>query len=152
MSLDRQNTSAYLQALFTASGKSYRDAEAATGVPLATISRIVRGHTQNPSVDTVTALVTYLGGSMDELAHYQPGEALADLSDHLDRDPWAEVERARLAHIAVLNDRIRGQKRTIAILSFLLAAVLIWFIWDITHPDVGLIRLMQKSGYFARIS
>lgn len=152
MSLDRQNTSAYLQALFASTGKSYRDAEAATGVPLATISRIVRGRTQNPGIDTVTALVAYLGGSMDDLAAYSAGNPLTPSDDHPDRDPWAEVERARLAHIAVLNDRIRGQRRTIVVLALLLAAVLAWFIWDITHPDAGLIRLMQKSGYFAWLS
>lgn len=149
MSYDRQNTSAYLQTLFASTGKSYREAEAATGVPLATISRIVRGHTQNPGIDAVTALVTYLGGSMDELANYTAGDAIAPTEDHPDRDPWTEVERARLAHIAVLNDRIRGQRRTIAILAIILALVVAWFIWDITHPDAGLIRLMQKSGYFA---
>lgn len=152
MSLDRQNTSAYLQALFVASHKSYRDAEAATGVPLSTISRIVRGLTANPSIDTVTALVVYLGGSMDELANYTAGDDILLADSHPDRDPWQEVERARLAHIAVLNDRIRSQRRTIIILAVVLAAVLAWFIWDITHPDVGLIRLMQKSGYFARVS
>lgn len=152
MSLDRRNTSAYLQTLFTATGKSYRDAEAATGVPLATISRIVRGRTQNPSVDAVAALVAYLGGSMDELANYSAGDPITLSDDHPDRDPWAEVERARLAHIAVLNDRIRGQRRTIIILALLLGAVLAWFIWDLTHPDVGLIRLMQKTGYIGRVS
>lgn len=152
MPLDRQNTSAYLQALFASAGKSYRDAEAATGVPLATISRIVRGHTQNPGIDTVTALVVYLGGSMDELANYTVGAAVVLSDDQPDRNPWAEVERARLAHIAVLNDRIRGQRRTIIILSLLLAAVLAWFIWDLTQPSMGLIRYIHSTGLLSRVS
>lgn len=152
MPLDRQPVSAYLQTLASTSGKSYRDIEAATGVPLSTISRIMRGHTLNPSVDAVTAMVEYLGGSMDELAGIQAGEPVEGITPEHTRDPWEEVERARLAHIAVLNDRIRGQRHTIAILAVLLALVLAWFIWDITHPDAGLIRLMQKSGYFGRIA
>lgn len=151
MSLPRQSVSAYLQGLAASSGKSYREIEAATGVPLSTISRIMRGRTLSPNVDAVSAIVAYLGGSMDELAGIQPGEPAEGVTPDRTRDPWEEVERARLAHIAVLNDRIRSQRRTIIILSIVLAAVLSWFIWDITHPDAGLIRLMQKSGCFVRL-
>ena len=42
-----------------------------SGIPESTISRILSGQTDNPTFDTVSALVKAMGGSLDELAEFK---------------------------------------------------------------------------------
>lgn len=52
-------------------------------------------------------------------------------------------------HIETVRKVARQRLRWIIILAVLLAAVVVWFIWDLTHPDIGLIRL-KNMGYFGQ--
>lgn len=151
MSMNAKAVSKYLAALIERSGQSYQEIDDGCGVPKATISRLVRGSTQNPQTQTVAALVEYLGGSMDELAGIQKQEE-QPMTEHVKhvRDPWDEIEKAHQAHILALENRIRSQNITIIVLAVLLLAFVCWFIWDLTHPEIGLIRLKQ-AGYLGRM-
>lgn len=172
MAIDARAVSRYLSMLIERSGQTYQEIDDGSGIPKATINRLARGLTQNPQAQTVTRLVEYLGGSMDELAGIQKelqaappsggdvnaimeftrmehGRQIADLQDahaaHIS-DMLAQHEK----HVASLERRIRSQAITSIVLAVLLASVVVWFIWDLTHPEIGLIRLKQ-AGYIGKL-
>lgn len=149
--MDAKAVSKYLSALIERSGQTYQDIDDGCGVPKATISRLIRGSTQNPQTQTVATLVEYLGGSMDELAGIQKQEehTMPETVKHV-RDPWEEIDKAHQAHVHALESRIKSQGIAIIVLSIILLAFVCWFIWDITHPEIGLIRLKQ-AGYLGHL-
>ena len=61
-----------------------------------------------------------------------------------------EQEKAHKEHIETVRKVARQRLRWIIILAVLLLAVVVWFIWDLTHPELGLIRLKQM-GYFGHL-
>ena len=52
-------------------------------------------------------------------------------------------------HIETVRKVARQRLRWIIILAVTLMAIIVWFIWDLSHPDLGLIRLKQM-GYFGQ--
>lgn len=58
----------------------------------------------------------------------------------------ADQEKAHQEHITTVRKVARQRLRWIILLAVLLAAIVAWFIWDLTHPEVGLIRL-KPAGY-----
>lgn len=58
-----------------------------------------------------------------------------------------DQEKAHQEHISTVRKVARQRLRWIILLSVLLLAFIAWFILDLTHPDVGLIR-MKQVGYF----
>lgn len=60
-----------------------------------------------------------------------------------------EQNKAHDDHINTVRKVARQRLRWIIILTVLLLAVIVWFIWDLTHPELGLIRLKQM-GYFGQ--
>ena len=58
-----------------------------------------------------------------------------------------EQNKAHDDHIGTVRKVARQRLRWIIILSVTLAAVVAWFIWDLSHPEIGLIRL-KNMGYF----
>lgn len=62
------------------------------------------------------------------------------------RDYLKKLETEHAAHIETVRKVARQRLKWIIILAVLLAAIVVWFIWDLTHPEIGLIRLKQM-GY-----
>ena len=60
-----------------------------------------------------------------------------------------EQNKAHDDHIGTVRKVARQRLRWIIILTVLLLAVIVWFIWDLTHPELGLIRLKQM-GYIGQ--
>lgn len=149
--MDAKAVSKYLSMLIERSGQTYQEIDDGCGVPKATISRLARGATQSPQTQTVATLVEYLGGSMDDLAGIQKQEdtPMPETVKHV-RDPWDEIDKAHQAHVHALENRIRSQTITIIALAVLLLIFVCWFIWDLTHPEIGLIRLKQ-AGYIGKL-
>lgn len=58
-----------------------------------------------------------------------------------------DQEKAHQEHIATVRKVARQRLRWIILLAVLLLVFIAWFVWDLTHPDVGLIRVKQ-AGYF----
>lgn len=58
-----------------------------------------------------------------------------------------EQNKAHDDHIGTVRKVARQRLRWIIILAVLLLAFIAWFIWDLSHPDIGLIRIKQ-AGYF----
>ena len=67
--------------------------------------------------------------------------------DH--KEAMDDLEEAYKAHMATVTKVARQRLRWIIILTVLLLAVIVWFIWDLSHPELGLIRLKQM-GYFSQ--
>lgn len=65
---------------------------------------------------------------------------------NMHKDYITMLEKDHEAHIATVRKVARQRLKWIIILAVLLAAIVVWFIWDLTHPELGLIRLKQM-GY-----
>lgn len=60
-----------------------------------------------------------------------------------------EKNKAHDDHIETVRKVARQRLRWIIILAVVLLAFVAWFIWDLSHPEIGLIRLKQ-IGYFGQ--
>lgn len=61
----------------------------------------------------------------------------------------SDQEKVHDKHIETVTKVARQRLRWIIILAVVLMAIIVWFIWDLSHPDLGLIRLKQM-GYFGQ--
>ncbi len=105
-----------------------RQISALSGIPESTISRILSGQTDNPSFDTICALVKAMGGSLDRL-----------VGMHIDS------EAKDIAPIIKLYDKIIAEKsmniKILLTLCCILIAVLIFIvILDVTNGSFGFVR------------
>lgn len=57
-----------------------------------------------------------------------------------------DQEKAHQEHIATVRKVARQRLRWIILLAVLLLAFIGWFTWDLSHPELGLIR-MKQTGY-----
>lgn len=96
-----------------------------SGVPEATISRILSGQTENPCFYNVCDIVVALGGSVDDIIDNQTS------SPPQKQDALIELYEKNLAH----------ERKTIKMLSIILAVVFtiifIVLIYDLLHPNIG---------------
>lgn len=58
-----------------------------------------------------------------------------------------DQEKAHQEHIATVRKVARQRLRWIILLAVLLLVFIAWFVWDLSQPDMGLIRVKQ-AGYF----
>lgn len=173
MPMEPRAVAKYLTILFERSGETYQDVDNACGVPKSTFSRLLRGMTANPQASTVSTLVAHFGGSMDELAgiakemkenppsyndlsayleniRHQYERQISDLIDNYE-SRITDIKTSGDAHLETARRVAKQRLRWIIILALILAAVVVWFIWDLTHPEIGLIRLKQMGYNIGRI-
>lgn len=99
-----------------------------SGIPESTISRVLSGQTDNPTFETICAIVKAMGGSLDKLTDIQPDSNISDLSQ-----------------LIVLYERIIKKKdwyiRMLVIICCSLVAILILLLLvDVLCASVGLVR------------
>ena len=106
-----------------------------SGVPVATVNRVLQGLTENPGFDTVYKLVKAMGGSLNDL----------------DEDKVCELESLAQLYergLEYRNKKIRRLERMItiiAIFAFLvMAAVIGMLVYDMMHLDRGWITGLIK--------
>ena len=104
-----------------------------SGIPESTISRILSGQTDNPSFDTISAIVKAMGGSLDQMTGLH-----AAASDNNDTT-------ADLSPLITLYERVVAEKnryiKLIVTISCVLVGILVFILlFDITHGAVGFIR------------
>lgn len=99
-----------------------------SGVPVATVNRVLQGLTENPGFDTVYKLVKAMGGSLNDL----------------DEDRVCEPEGSTQLYERGLEYRerkIRKLERTIMIIAvftfIVMAAVIGMLVYDMMHLDRG---------------
>lgn len=99
-----------------------------SGVPVATVNRVLQGLTENPGFDTVCKLVKAMGGSLNDLDENGAGEpeGLTQL-----------YERG----LEYRERKIRKLERTIMIIAvftfIVMAAVIGMLVYDMMHLDRG---------------
>lgn len=148
-----------LNALKEKHGLTNQQISDASGVPLGTVSGIFSGQTARPAFQDIVAILASMGESIDGFCGVSPAHAPAETENapqpfaaehhhhHFHFSPLKaearELMRESLEDVyasdayKILNGHLRWW-RTIAIV--LIALVLIWFTWDITHPRAGLIQ------------
>lgn len=151
----------HIKILIDQCGLTYQEIANGSGVSTTTISRIVKGG--GAQSGTLTQLYDYLAPVVrpaeppaPELPPPPDGIPLdvyltitqrvtdslnASFAQHL-----ASVNADHAAHMATLRKVARQRLRWIIILAVALVAAIAWFLWDLTHPEMGLIRLKQ-AGY-----
>lgn len=139
-----------------------------SGVPVDTINNIRYGRIANPSIEALAPIAIALETTIDYLVFGNcpnPQTEEKPQKEHhccFDSERYIQslidVHARELESQAKVKDQLidemrkgRNSWRTLSIvLIAVLVAILIWFMWDITHPTEGLIRWMQSKmlGYF----
>lgn len=106
-----------------------------SGVPVATVNRVLQGLTENPGFDTVYKIVKAMGGSLNDL----------------DEDKVGETEGLTQLYERGLEYRerkIKKLERTIMIIAvftfIVMAAVIGMLVYDMMHLDKGWITGLMK--------
>ncbi len=119
----------YLIQLKAKTGMSWAQIEVRSGVPAQTIQRIFRGDTPNPGFETVSSIVSAMGGSLGDIS---PGAS------------GSPAPRDASSCISLLQAQIADLKRTRTILSIAVAVtvfvILLALILDVFNGVIGYIR------------
>lgn len=99
-----------------------------SGIPESTISRILSGQTDNPTFDTVSALVKAMGGSLDELAEFKT------------KSDDAEESSLVALYEKVIAEKNGYIKALIAICCALAAVLALGTILDAIDGTIGYLR------------
>lgn len=67
-----------------------------SGIPLATVTRVFNGSTQNPTFETITGITIALGGSLDDIAGIKTPE---------DRMQSPRIENVITSYVELLNGK-----------------------------------------------
>lgn len=99
-----------------------------SGIPESTISRVLSGQTDNPTFDTVCAIVKAMGGSLDKLV-----------------DPQADPVHSDVSSLIALYEKMIAQKeyyiKVLVTFCVVLVSVLILFVLcDLLNGTRGFIR------------
>ncbi len=143
----------YLLALKERSGMSWAELSAATQLPDSTIRKIFSGDTSDPRLETISLIVTAMGGSLDDMLTGQPlqdskppdDESSVDASDSQSEAALRRAYERRLFEVKMSSERyIRSLKRDkllLFIISCTLTAILLLFLaLDLALGSSGWIR------------
>lgn len=108
---------------------------------------------QNPvqNAESSTKLSTDRTFNLSNLEQLRSiNDAYVNIIEQNHADTLEKLEKAHQEHVATMRKVARQRLRWIMVLSIILTAIVVWFIWDLTHPEIGLIRLKQM-GYIGRM-
>lgn len=120
-----------LKELKNLSGLTNEEISKKSGVPLSTVTRIISGQTDNPSVKTIKELVSVLGGSLDcifVLDTPRETESGNDSDNLLNLYKKVVANKNRTIHILAIALGILG-----AVIVFIL-------LYDVLNGSVGYIK------------
>ena len=133
----------YLTALREHSGLSWADLSAATGLPDSTIRKIFSGETADPRLETISLIVTAMGGSLDAMKNggvQMQTESATDTMDAMRADYEKRIADIK-ASAAEYAKSLQRDKRILSIVVAVLVLMLIAFLAvDLTLGSVGWIR------------
>lgn len=137
--MDANSVADYLKALKVRTGITTKSLSDLTNISEDTINNVLYARTSSPSLFVVADLVHALGGSLAELS-----------DERIENDSAPQEGGVHLKIFEVYRQTMeRGvRQRNIIIVALLalLTVFIAWLVWDITHPDAGLIRLKQMAG------
>lgn len=133
----------YLTALRERSGLSWADLSAATGLPDSTIRKIFSGETADPRLETISLIVTAMGGSLDAMKNggvQMQTESATDTMDAMRADYEKRIADIK-ASAAEYAKSLQRDKRILSIVAAVLVLMLIAFLAvDLTLGSMGWIR------------
>lgn len=133
----------YLTALRERSGLSWADLSAATGLPDSTIRKIFSGETADPRLETISLIVTAMGGSLDVMKNggvQMQTESATDTMDAMRADYEKRIADIK-ASAAEYTKSLQRDKRILSIVAAVLVLMLIAFLAvDLTLGSMGWIR------------
>lgn len=136
--MDANSVAEYLKALKTKAGITTKALSDLTSIPEDTINNVLYARTSSPSLFVVADLVHALGGSLAELADEQVPEMSV---------PAVSMNQQMFdVYKSTMERGVRQRNVVIAALLVLLTIFVVWLVWDITHPDAGLVRLKLLTG------
>ena len=128
-----------LQALKDKSHLSNQEIADRSGVPLATVKRIICGQTQEPSYQAVIAIIRALDGTIEDVEFIAGDERNAPESERIAHKMLINLyERA----IEVKN---RWIKTLVITCLIVLGLIVTLFIWDILSPSIGFFRRKEQN-------
>lgn len=136
----------HAKSLIERSGMTYQQIADGSGTSKATISRLMRG--DGVQADTVDRIVAFLRPFEDGGSPPIPENISREALEVIIRQHHEQLSALRVSHAAHLATvkKVARQRLVWAVIeAILLLAVIGWFIWDLTHPEVGLIRLKQSG-------
>lgn len=99
-----------------------------SGIPESTISRVLSGQTDNPTFDTVCAIVKAMGGSMEHLTDI-PSE-----SETKESSPLVAL------YEKIITDKDRYIRLLITFCCILVAVLIIIVLSDVLNGTIGFVR------------
>lgn len=126
-------------------GLSYNDISQISGVPIATVTRIFTGATQNPTIETLASISLALGVSLDEIAGIEvpvPTPATAPVTAAFDSYAILLKEKdERINDLKEEKEKMRKEKQRFAFaLACFIGFVLILLSVDIMNGHFGYFR------------
>ncbi len=146
------NNRKYLSDLKEETGMSWADLSAATKLPDSTIRKIFSGETADPRLETISLIVSAMGGSIDTMLSGKSGkeETPHEVTPPVEEtsDGFDEVRSAyekRLAEMQESYERyiesLKKDKSVLFTIACVLTAFLVLFlVMDLTLGSVGWIR------------
>ncbi len=105
-----------------------------SGVPIATVNRLLSGQTPNPSLDAITEIVKAMGGSVDDIVDIPPKK----------ENKLEDSERLIMLYREALANRDRTIKyknrwiKALVIICLLFTLLAVSYtVFDILHADIG---------------
>lgn len=148
-----------LNALRNKHGLTYQQLADMSNVPVGTVKSILTGATASPGFEATCAILAAMGESVDAFVGNdvrpthepaQPVTESAQVVEHHHHFGFAPVKGdIRETMKEAMTEVYAGEAYKVvhsnlvwwrAIAIALIALVVGWFTWDITHPDVGLIQ------------
>lgn len=135
----------YLTALKESRGFSWSDLSAATGLPDSTIRKIFSGETSDPRLETISLIVSALGGSLDAMLAGEIEIKEPESNDDSDRKTIKEFYNLRVEEMkrsyGLYIDSLKRDKTILFIIVCILASFLMVFlIVDLSLGSAGWIR------------
>ena len=117
-----------LKALKMSKNLTIQEISEKSGVPSSTVSRIFSGQTDNPTFDTVYAIVKAMGGSLDQLTDI-PTETETE-----DPSPLVAL------YEKVITDKDRYIRLLIVICCVLVSVLIFLVLSDVLNGSTGFVR------------
>lgn len=133
-----------------------------SGVPVDTINNIIYARVSNPSIDSLGSIAMALETTLDYLVYGNCPNPQTEEKHHRDHKCCFDAERYIQSMIDVhrremdaqckakdeLIVELRKELKTWRKIGFSLAGILgtiiVWFVWDVLNPDLGLIQRIRS--------
>lgn len=132
----------YLTRLRDETGLSWAELSAATQLPDSTIRKIFSGETADPRLETITLIVSAMGGSLDAMVSGKPEARETEMNAiNLLRDSYEKRIQDIKSASAHFTESLKKDKQKLFIIACILTIFLMVFIvLDLALGNVGWIR------------